>query len=76
MRTIQYEIVNGNAIIGGRVMRDLRGGTSKPIFLLEDDLPNDTKRRDAVAPRTVRRPDVRQIAGLGGAVGSVREAFD
>jgi len=25
-----------------------RGGTSKPIFYVEDDLPKDPKKRDAV----------------------------
>jgi 2-methylaconitate cis-trans-isomerase PrpF len=44
-----------------------RGGTSKPIFFLEDELPKDAKRRDAVVLEAFGTPDVRQIDGLGGA---------
>lgn len=44
-----------------------RGGTSKPIFFLEDDLPKDQKKRDAIVLEAFGTPDVRQIDGLGGA---------
>lgn len=44
-----------------------RGGTSKPIFFLEDDLPNDSTQRDQVVLGSFGSPDVRQIDGLGGA---------
>lgn len=44
-----------------------RGGTSKPVFFLEEDLPKDAKRRDAVVLETFGTPDIRQIDGLGGA---------
>ena len=44
-----------------------RGGTSKPIFFLEHDLPNDSTQRDQVVLGSFGRPAVRQIDGLGGA---------
>lgn len=44
-----------------------RGGTSKPVFFMEDDLPKDAKKRDAVVLDAFGTPDVRQIDGLGGA---------
>jgi len=44
-----------------------RGGTSKPIFFLEKDLPRDTKKRDEAVLAAFGSPDMRQIDGLGGA---------
>jgi len=44
-----------------------RGGTSKPIFFLEKDLPRDPKTRDRVVLAAFGSPDLRQIDGLGGA---------
>lgn len=44
-----------------------RGGTSKPIFFLEKDLPQDPKERDQVILAAFGSPDLRQIDGLGGA---------
>ncbi|MGH7775265.1 MAG: 2-methylaconitate cis-trans isomerase PrpF family protein [Candidatus Binatia bacterium] len=44
-----------------------RGGTSKPIFFLEKDLPRDAKSRDQVVLTAFGSPDLRQIDGLGGA---------
>ena len=44
-----------------------RGGTSKPIFFLEEDLPRNTKERDQMILRAFGSPDIRQIDGLGGA---------
>jgi methylitaconate Delta-isomerase len=44
-----------------------RGGTSKPIFFLENDLPKDAKKRDDLVLEAFGTPDVRQIDGLGGA---------
>ena len=38
-----------------------RGGTSKPIFFMEDDLPKDAKKRDQVVLEAFGTPDVRQI---------------
>jgi 2-methylaconitate cis-trans-isomerase PrpF len=44
-----------------------RGGTSKPIFFMETDLPKDSKKRDQVVLEAFGSPDLRQIDGLGGA---------
>jgi len=44
-----------------------RGGTSKPIFFLEQDLPRDSKERDQAVLAAFGSPDLRQIDGLGGA---------
>jgi 2-methylaconitate cis-trans-isomerase PrpF len=44
-----------------------RGGTSKPIFFLEEDLPRHAKERDQTVLRAFGSPDIRQIDGLGGA---------
>ncbi len=44
-----------------------RGGTSKPIFFLEKDLPQDSKLRDHLVLGAFGSPDLRQIDGLGGA---------
>jgi methylitaconate Delta-isomerase len=44
-----------------------RGGTSKPIFFMEDDLPKEAKRRDHIVLEAFGSPDGRQIDGLGGA---------
>ena len=44
-----------------------RGGTSKPIFFLEKDLPRDTGERDRLVLAAFGTPDLRQIDGLGGA---------
>ena len=40
-----------------------RGGTSKPVFFLEEDLPAD---RDVAVLRAFGSPDPRQIDGIGG----------
>jgi 2-methylaconitate cis-trans-isomerase PrpF len=45
----------------------MRGGTSKGIFLLEKDLPEDFALRDRVILAIFGSPDIRQIDGLGGA---------
>lgn len=44
-----------------------RGGTSKGIFLRENDLPKNQKVRDKVILAIFGSPDPRQIDGLGGA---------
>jgi 2-methylaconitate cis-trans-isomerase PrpF len=44
-----------------------RGGTSKPVFFMEEDLPKDPAKRDRVVLDAFGSPDVRQIDGLGGA---------
>jgi len=45
----------------------VRGGTSKGIFLLANDLPRDSEQRDHVICSIFGSPDIRQIDGLGGA---------
>ena len=44
----------------------MRGGTSKGGYFLTDDLPSDTKSRDAFLLRAMGSPDLRQIDGMGG----------
>lgn len=44
-----------------------RGGTSKPIFFWEEDLPKDPALRERVILAAFGSPDLRQIDGLGGA---------
>ncbi|MEX9253730.1 4-oxalomesaconate tautomerase [Pseudenterobacter timonensis] len=45
----------------------MRGGTSKAVCFLAEDLPADPQRRDAVLLAAMGSPDARQIDGLGGA---------
>ncbi len=45
----------------------VRGGTSKAIFFLDNDLPKNQNLRDKVILSAFGSPDVRQIDGLGGA---------
>jgi 2-methylaconitate cis-trans-isomerase PrpF len=45
----------------------MRGGTSKAVFLLENDLPSRPEKRDRVILSIFGSPDARQIDGLGGA---------
>lgn len=45
----------------------LRGGTSKGIYILENDLPREPKLRKRVIQAVFGSPDPRQIDGLGGA---------
>ena len=44
-----------------------RGGTSKGLYFLKDDLPADIVTRDAVLLAAMGSPDARQIDGMGGA---------
>ena len=44
-----------------------RGGTSKGLYFLKDDLPADLAARDAVLLAAMGSPDARQIDGMGGA---------
>lgn len=44
----------------------MRGGTSKAIFLKDNELPKDPVQRDKVILAIFGSPDVRQIDGLGG----------
>jgi methylitaconate Delta-isomerase len=45
----------------------MRGGTSKAVFLLENDLPGDESLKRKVISSIFGSPDRRQIDGLGGA---------
>jgi 4-oxalomesaconate tautomerase len=45
----------------------MRGGTSKGLFFLREDLPVDVNTRDRVLLAAMGSPDVRQIDGVGGA---------
>jgi hypothetical protein len=45
----------------------VRGGTSKGVFIMKNELPSDPAKRDAVIRAIYGSPDVRQIDGLGGA---------
>ena len=45
----------------------MRGGTSKGVFLLENDLPPDPAGKDRIILSIFGSPDARQIDGLGGA---------
>ena len=44
----------------------MRGGTSKGLMFLADDLPADRAARDAVLMAAMGSPDKRQIDGIGG----------
>jgi len=45
----------------------IRGGTSKGVFIMENDLPADPEQRSKVILAIYGSPDLRQIDGLGGA---------
>ncbi len=45
----------------------IRGGTSRGVYFLENDLPADPAVREKVLLRVFGSPDIRQIDGLGGA---------
>lgn len=45
----------------------MRGGTSKGLYFLKDDLPADIALRDKVLMAAMGSPDERQIDGMGGA---------
>jgi 4-oxalomesaconate tautomerase len=45
----------------------MRGGTSKGLFFLDEDLPADQATRTAVLLAAMGSPDVREIDGMGGA---------
>ncbi|WP_423196718.1 MULTISPECIES: PrpF domain-containing protein [unclassified Cupriavidus] len=50
----------------------MRGGTSKGMFFLADDLPDDAEARDALLLRVIGSPDpyARHADGMGGATAS------
>lgn len=45
----------------------MRAGTSKGIFIKEEDLPKEGEERDKLILKIFGSPDIRQIDGLGGA---------
>ena len=45
----------------------VRGGTSKGIFIMANELPSDLQRKNTVIRAIFGSPDIRQIDGLGGA---------
>ena len=45
----------------------MRGGTSKGLFFLRQDLPENEEERNALLMRIMGSPDKKQIDGLGGA---------
>ena len=45
----------------------MRGGTSKAVFFLENDIPSDSNLRKKFILAVFGSPDKRQIDGLGGA---------
>jgi len=45
-----------------------RGGTSKGVFFMEEDIPPAGPERDSFLLRVMGSPDLRQIDGLGGSV--------
>ena len=45
----------------------MRGGTSKGVYFLSDNLPDDAKTRDRVLLSAMGSSDYRQIDGIGGA---------
>lgn len=44
----------------------MRGGTSKGIYILEDDLPKEREEWESILLRLMGSPDKKQIDGLGG----------
>ena len=50
----------------------MRGGTSKGVFFLADDLPSDREKRDRILLRVMGSPDPygKQLDGMGGATSS------
>ncbi len=44
----------------------IRGGTSKGVYILENDIPENQDERDKILLRLMGSPDAKQIDGLGG----------
>jgi 2-methylaconitate isomerase len=55
----------------------MRGGTSKGVFILRSDLPEDSAERDNILLRIIGSPDPygKQINGLGGATSSTSKVI-
>jgi 2-methylaconitate cis-trans-isomerase PrpF len=52
----------------------LRGGTSRGVFFLENDLPSDRAAIEPILLDVFGSPDIRQIDGLGGATSQTSKA--
>jgi 2-methylaconitate cis-trans-isomerase PrpF len=52
----------------------LRGGTSRGVFFLREDLPQDRKAIEPILLDVFGSPDIRQINGLGGATSQTSKA--
>lgn len=52
----------------------MRGGTSKGLVLLAEDVPADIESRDELLLRIMGSPDARQIDGIGGATSLTSKA--
>jgi 4-oxalomesaconate tautomerase len=61
------DIVHTGAVQDGIRCMVMRGGTSKGLYFLGDDLPADEASRDDLLLRVMGSPDRRQIDGMGGA---------
>jgi 4-oxalomesaconate tautomerase len=61
------DIVHTGAVQDGIRCMVMRGGTSKGLYFLADDLPEDAASRDDLLLRIMGSPDQRQIDGMGGA---------
>jgi 4-oxalomesaconate tautomerase len=59
--------VSGDVRYDGIRAMQMRGGTSKGLYFLADDLPADVAERDDLLLRVMGSPDPRQIDGVGGA---------
>jgi 4-oxalomesaconate tautomerase len=57
----------GDGRVDGVRAMQMRGGTSKGLYFLADDLPTDVAERDDLLLRVMGSPDPRQIDGVGGA---------
>jgi 4-oxalomesaconate tautomerase len=61
------DIMHTGAMHDGIRCMVMRGGTSKGLYFLSDDLPADVPSRDDLLLRIMGSPDSRQIDGMGGA---------
>ncbi len=59
--------MNGDVRYDGIRAMQMRGGTSKGLYFLADDLPAEADARDDLLLRVMGSPDPRQIDGVGGA---------
>jgi 4-oxalomesaconate tautomerase len=59
--------VSNSASTSGVRCMIMRGGTSKGLYFVADDLPSDPIERDSLLLSIMGSPDDRQIDGLGGA---------